>query len=108
MDEITIKDAKIKSVYDIWMRKPHGLSFNDTNLVIINATKDGKAFKKVFYTCIKPDGTFETKTIDRRSKARRSELGEFLIRNNFAKRENVESYNLKQGIKEWAGKKVRV
>lgn len=99
---VKITEAEIKDVYDIWKRKPIGLSWNDTDVIIIKA---GKKVKR-FFTCIKPDGTFELKTVDRNSKARRRELMNFLVKNKFVKREDVDSYNLKEKIKDWVGKEV--
>jgi len=99
----TIKDAEIKGIYDVWKEKPPGLSLNDNDLIVVTL---GNGEKKTFFTCVRPDGTFKLDTADSRSKKRRRELADFLVKNKFATEENVESYNLKEGVKKWNSRKV--
>lgn len=103
---VKITSAAIKDIYDVWRRKPIGISWNDTDIIIVKATDGNSKIQKTFFTCIKPDGTFSLQTADRNSKARRMELAHFLVRNKFAKMEDIRSYNLKERVKEWVGKEV--
>jgi hypothetical protein len=47
-----IEDAKIQSVYDIWIRKPSGIRFCDTDVITITArTEEGEEVKDRFFFC---------------------------------------------------------
>jgi len=104
----TIQDAKIYKISDLWRRKPRGLKFNDTEaLVITLRAQDGSTIKETFYFCLKPDGTFNINTVSKdTSGARRRRLASFLKHYKIA--DNVEEYNLKEGIKQWKGIEVSV
>lgn len=102
-----IIDASIRKVVDLWKKKPQGLSFADTDAIIVTAkTSDGDILKETFYTCIKPDGTFNMKSLSHASQARRKKLADFLILNKIT--DNVEGYNVLRRINEWKGKRVEV
>ena len=103
-----IQDAKIYRISDLWRRKPKGLKFNDTEaLVITLRAQDGSIIKETFYFCLKPDGTFSVNTVSKDSGGtRRRRLASFLKRYKIA--DNVEEYNLKEGIKQWKGMEVSV
>lgn len=103
----TVVDVKIHKVVDLWGRKPKGVRFEDTDaIVVIAKTNDGKEIRETFYTCVKPDGTFNLKTLNKSSGAKRLKLANFLKHYGFA--DNVEDYNIPQKAKEWIGKKVDV
>jgi hypothetical protein len=104
----TIQDAKICRISDLWRRKPQGLKFNDTEaLVITLRAQDGSIIKETFYFCLKPDGTFNANTVSKDSGGtRRRRLASFLKHYKIA--DNVEEYNLKEGIKQWKGMEVSV
>lgn len=99
-----IKDVKIYDVFDLWKRKPKRLAFNDTDVIIVTAKAGDKVIRETFFTCIKPDGTFNLNTPNRISHARREKLARFL--RYYFKVKDPEEYNLKTKIKEWKGKKV--
>jgi hypothetical protein len=104
----TIQDAKIYKISDLWRRKPRGLKFNDTDaLVITLRAQDGSTIKETFYFCLKPDGTFNINTVSKdNSGARRRRLASFL--KHYKITDNVDEYNLKEGIKRWKGTEVDV
>ena len=103
-----IEEAGIHGVYDLFGKKPRGLNFNDTDAIVISAkTEDGSIITHTFYFCLKPDGTFDPKTISKDgSRARRQRLASFLRYYKIAG--NVEEYNIKEGISEWKGKNIEV
>jgi len=105
---VTIQDAKIYKISDLWRRKPRGLKFNDTDaLVITLRAQDESTIKETFYFCLKPDGTFNVNTMSKDSGgARRRRLASFL--KHYKITDNVEEYNLKEGIKRWKGIEVAV
>jgi len=104
----TIQDAKTYKISDLWRRKPRGLKFNDTDaLVITLRAQDGSTIKETFYFCLKPDGTFNINTVSKdNSGARRRRLASFL--KHYKITDNVDEYNLKEGIKRWKGIEVSV
>jgi len=103
-----IMDAKIYKISDLWSRKPRGLKFNDTDAIVVTLkTKDGSTIKETFYFCLKPDGTFNVNTVSKDSShVRRQRLARFLKHYKIA--DNVDEYNLKEGIEKWKGKQVTV
>lgn len=104
----TIVDAKIHKISDLWSRKPKGLKFNDTDAIVLTLkTKDGSTLKETFYFCLKPDGTFNVSTVSKDgSHVRRLRLASFL--KHYGITDNVDEYNLKEGIEKWKGKQVTV
>lgn len=103
-----IEEAKIYKISELWARKPKGLRFNDTDALIVTAkTKDGKAIRETFYFCLKPDGTFNIGTVSKDgSHVRRLRLASFL--KHYKITDNVDEYNLKEGVRKWKGKEVLV
>ncbi len=103
-----IEEASFHKIYDMFSSKPGGLKFNDTDAIVVTAkTEDGKKITRTFYFCLKPDGTFDEKTIARDgSRARRQRLASFLRYYRLA--ENVRGYNIKERIGEWKGKSIEV
>ena len=106
--EAVIEDAKIHKISDLWARKPKGLHFNDTDALIVTAkATDGKTVSETFYFCLKPDGTFNVDTVSKDgSHLRRQKLADFLT--HYKITDMVKGYNIKEGIKEWKGKKIEI
>lgn len=106
--DAVIEEASFHKIYDLFSRKPKGLRFNDTDAIVVTAkTEDGKKITKTFYFSLKPDGTFDEKSVSRDgSNARRQRLASFLRYYHLA--ENVKEYNVKERIGEWKGKTVEV
>lgn len=101
-----IRDVKIYDVLDLWKRKPRGLFFADTDAIVVTAKAGRKEMKETFFTCIKGDGTFSIKTPNRTSKMHRQMLADFI--KYYFNVENPEEYNLRDGIRDWKGKKVKI
>jgi len=103
-----IQDANICKISDLWRKKPRGLQFNDTDALVITLTMpDGSTMKEAFYFCLKPDGTFNVNTVSRDgSQARRRRLASFL--KHYKITDNIDEYNLKEGIKQWKGMQVDI
>lgn len=104
----TIVEAKIYKISELWTRKPRGLKFNDTDAIVLTLkTKDGNTLKETFYFCLKPDGTFNVSTVSKDgSHVRRLRLASFL--KHYKITDDVDEYNLKEGIEKWKGKQVTV
>lgn len=102
----TITNVKIYPVLDLWRRKPQNLKFDDTDVIIVTAKTKDKIIKESFYTCVKPDGTFNIKTANTISQARRERLANFI--KHYFKVEDTADYNLKKRIKEWKGKRIEL
>ena len=102
----TIQDAKLYKIADLWSKKPRGLTFNDSDaLVITLRAQDGSSIVETFYFCLKPDGTFNVNTANRGSQARRQRLASFL--KHYKITDNIDEYNLKDGIEQLNGIKVK-
>ena len=105
--DATIQDAKIYKISKLWKRKPGPLGFEDTEAVVVTVkTNDGKKVRDTFYTCIKPDGTFDVKALSTGAKARRLRLANFLKYYKIA--DEIKGYKITEQIKGWEGKKVKV
>lgn len=103
----TIEDVKIYKISNLWKRKPGPLGFEDTEaIVVIAKTAEGKRVQETFYTCIKPDGTFNVKALSTGASARRLRLANFLRHYKITK--EIKGYNIVEGIKEWKGKEVKI
>jgi hypothetical protein len=102
MTEATIEDVAIKKVNAIWKRKPKGLGFEDTDAVIVTAG----GISETFFICLKPDGTFEPKALNKTSQAHRSRLVSFLKHYRFA--DEIKGYNIREKSREWVGKKIEL
>lgn len=103
-----IESARVASVWDLWVRKPRGLGFEDTDAVIVTAkTADGViSVRETFYVCVKADGTFSMKSLSHRSDARRRRFCRFLKRYILPKDADARHYNLGAEIGKWKGREV--
>jgi hypothetical protein len=104
-----IEEAGVhKIVGDLFRRKPPGLGFNETDAVVITArTIDGRTVTETFYLCLKPDGTFDEKSMGSdASQARRHRLAKFIRYYGFA--EDISIYNLRDRVSDWVGRAVEV
>ncbi len=100
-----IKDAKLYNVYDLWKKKPKIIG-NDTDVIIIKVKTADKEMKEMFFTCLKADGTFHPRAATKLSQLRRNKLARFL--KCYFNVENLESYNVKESLKDWIGTQVRL
>lgn len=101
--EAEIKRVEIKDPYDVWLRKPKFLTFNETDLIIVKAeTDEGEEISETFYTSLKSDKTFSLNPPSRRSKMRRERLANFIKK--YINPENP----TKVEPEKWEGKKVKV
>ncbi|MDI6722945.1 MAG: hypothetical protein QMD97_05270 [Candidatus Aenigmarchaeota archaeon] len=99
-----IKEAKLYGVYDLWKKKPKRIG-NDTDVIIIKIRSGDKEISEMFFTCLKADGTFHPRAATRVSQIRRNRLAQFL--KCYFNVENLESYNVKESLKDWIGAQVR-
>jgi hypothetical protein len=103
-----IEGASIHDVFDIFPRKPPGLKFNETDVVIVRARMpDGKQVSRSFYFCLKPDGTFEETPISNdASRYRRHKLSSFIKYYGIAG--DLKKYNIRDKVREWKGRAIEV
>lgn len=103
-----IVEAKICDIYDLFRRKPRGLGFNDTDVIVVKAkTRKGETeVKENFFTCLKGNGTFSLNAPSRLSQASRKRLARFLTYYNFT--DNPEEYDLVKNIEKWKNKEVEI
>lgn len=99
-----IEDARLRSIFDLWEKKPQGLGFADTDAVILTLKADGKTITETFYCRINADGTLATTGADKISLKRQMMLHAF-IKKYISKEEN---YNIRERIDEWKGKSVEI
>ncbi len=98
----TIQDAKVKRIYDIWKRKPHGLGLGPIDaILLVIKTDDGRIINKTFYCCLDSLGRVKP-SISKRGLAKQQELGNF-IQKYISKEKN---YNIKEKINGWKGKRI--
>lgn len=102
-----ITGARIVDVFDIWKKKPQGLGLGDTDAVVV-AVKlpDGAVAEETFYVCIKADGTFDRRSISRRSMAQRGKFRGFLEKYVLEGKGDIRHYNVAAEIKNWKGREV--
>lgn len=102
-----ITGARIVDVFDVWKKKPQGLGLGDTDAVVV-AVKlpDGTTVKETFYICIKADGTFDPRSISRRSMAQRSKFLRFLEKYVLEGKGDIRHYNVAAEIGSWKGREV--
>ncbi len=107
MVKAEITGARIVDVFDIWAKKPQGLAFGDTDAIVV-AMKlpDGTTVEETFYVCIKADGTFDPRSISRRSMAQRSKFRRFLEKYIVGEKGDIRHYNVAAEIKNWKGRGV--
>lgn len=103
-----IVDAKIYGINQLFSRKPKGLSFNDTDALVIDLkTEDGRKVRETFYFCHKPDGTFNVGTISKDgSHLRRVRLANFL--KYYGMTDDVKHYDIKEDVDCWKGREVTI
>ena len=101
-----IEDASLHKIGDLFKRKPKGLKLNETEALVVKAkTADGIAASRIFFFCLKPDGTFDEESIARDgSRFRRHRLGAFLRHYGIAS--DTKDYNIRDDIGGWRGKAV--
>lgn len=103
-----VEVAKVQKISDIFSKKPPGLRFNETDvLVVIAKTNDGKQIGATFYFSLKPDGTFEEEILGKdAAKARRHNLVSFL--RYYRLTDEIDGYNLKERVTELVGRVVEI
>lgn len=102
-----IKDVKIRKIRELWRKRPTGVDFGDTEAIILTLeTDEGKVLQHVFYVRLKANGTFSTSVIFPRSRAKQMALARFL--KYYKITEDIKSYNVLKGVKDWIGKKVDI
>lgn len=103
----TIEDVRVCKISKLFRRKPPGLTFADTDAVIVTAkTPDGRIASTTFYVRLKSDGTFSTSALRVGGRAKQLRFAKFLRHYKLAK--DVERYNVREGAADWKGKKVDV
>lgn len=102
----TIEDARIRKISDIFksLHKPKGLSFADTDAVILYLKADGKRFAETFYCSIAANGTVNTSVASKEAQRRQRRLASF-IKTFISKEQN---YNIREKISEWKGKQIEM
>ena len=99
-----IKDVKLKSVFDLWETKPQGLSFADTDAIVLTIKANGKTISETFYCRITANGTLATTGANKLSLKRQKMLQVFI--NKYISKEK--NYNIRKKINEWKGKPVKL
>ena len=101
-----IEDAKVCKLNELWRKKPPGVTFADTDAVIVTAkTADCRTIKETFYLRLKADGTMSTAAVDKISRAKQQRFAKFIER--YITKE-IKGYNVKERAGEWKGKNVEV
>lgn len=102
--EATIEDASIKKISDIFhtLHKPKGLTFADTDAVILKLRVDNKLVAETFYCCIAANGTLNTSVASKEAQRRQRRLASFI--RSFISKDS--DYNIREEITNWKGKKV--
>jgi len=99
-----IKDVKLKSIFDLWGKKPQGLSFADTDAIVLTIKANSKTISETFYCRINANGTLATAGADKLSLRRQKTLQVFISK-YITKEKN---YNIRKRINEWKGKTVEL
>jgi len=99
-----IKDVKLKSIFDLWEKKPQGLSFADTDAIVLTIKANGKTISETFYCRINANGTLATAGANKLSLRRQKTLQVFI--NKYISKEK--NYNIRKRIDEWKGKIVEL
>lgn len=99
-----IKDAKLRSIFDVWTRKPQGLSFADTDAIVLTINANGKTISETFYCRITANGTLATTGANKLS-LRRQQILQAFINKYISKEKN---YNIRERINEWKGKTIEL
>lgn len=103
-----ITEAKIYDIFDLFRKKPRGLGFNDTDVIVIEAkSKEGDIrVKETFFTCLKGNGTFSLNAPSRMSCATRGRLARFLTYYHLT--DDPEKYDLVKNIKGWKDMEIEI
>lgn len=103
-----ITEAKVCDIYDLYRRKPRGLGFNDTDVIVVKARMKGEkaVAQENFFTCLKGNGTFSLNAPTTLSTACRSKLARFLRYYNIT--DKPDDYSIRKNIKKWKNKKVEI
>jgi len=103
-----IEEVSFHKINDLFKRKPRGLRLNETEALVVRAkAANGITASRIFFFCLKPDGTFDEKSIARDgSRFRRHRLGAFLRHYGIAS--NTRDYNLRDDIVGWKGRMVDI
>ncbi len=99
-----IKDVKLKSIFDLWEKKPQGLSFADTDAIVLTIKANSKTISETFYCRINANGTLATAGANKLSLKRQKMLQAFI--NKYISKEK--SYNIRKRINEWKGKTIEL
>ena len=99
-----IKEARLLRISDVWPgHKPKGLSFSETDVIIISWIKDGERFEQDFYCRLKADGTLGH-SMTTHSEKLQKELQAFIEK--YVSKEK--GYNVRARIGEWKGKEIEL
>ncbi len=103
-----ITEARIYDVFDLFKRKPRGLGFNNTDVIVIEAkSKEGNIrVKENFFTCLKGNGTFSLDAPNRVSSAARQKLAKFLTYYHLT--DDPEKYNLVKNVNKWVNTEIEI
>ena len=99
-----IKDVKLKSIFDLWKKKPQGLSFADTDAIVLTIKANNKTISETFYCRINANGTLATAGANKLSLRRQKMLQAFI--NKYISKEK--NYNIRKRINEWKGKNIEL
>lgn len=102
----TIESAKIRKISDIFgsLHKPKGLTFADTDAIILKLRVGGKIITETFYCCISADGTLNTSVISKEAQRRQGRLAQFISR--FISKKP--KYNIREEIAGWEGREIEM
>lgn len=108
MEEVkaTIEDARIRKISDIFrsLHKPKGLTFADTDAIILKLRVGDKLVTETFYCCISADGTLNTSVISKEAQKRQRRLAQFIRK--FISKEP--KYNIREEIASWKGREIEM
>ncbi|MDP3026377.1 MAG: hypothetical protein Q8N63_01620 [Nanoarchaeota archaeon] len=99
-----IKDVKLKSIFDLWERKPQGLSFADTDAIVLTINANGRTISETFYCRITANGTLATTGANKLSLRKQKTLQAFI--NKYISKEK--NYNIRERNNEWKGKTIEL
>ncbi len=102
----TIEDARIEKISNIFktLHKPKGLTFADTDAVMLKIKVDNKVISETFYCCISANGTVNTSVASKEAKRRQRALASFIK----AYISKDPTYNIREGISAWKGKQIKM
>jgi hypothetical protein len=103
-----IEGASLHAISDIFAKKPRGLKLNETDALIVRArSREGTAASRIFYFCLKPDGTVDEETLaGDGSRSRRHRLVSFL--QYYGMTGTLQGYTLRDRLEDWRGREVEI